>query len=425
MWHLPLSVHFACACDLAFSGGYTARDAEGSTMGRRHFHFSPYVRGHLAEGACTVLPGASVNHAPDIWPPHAHRRHLQPPTWYEDPGTPVKRMFPQSREAVTEDPVPFTPTRRLYPWREECYTRGSTEDFCTMTSKRRSPPAPFQEKADRRQRRHFEQEDSFQQPVQEAKEAPPGKRHVQGPAGHMAGHAQVWRSEDAASGRRHSPNLGGLRPASAHVARRGDLPPQRRHLVSEDHLDASIPYSDQPSPNVCGERKARRARSHPPGYQGVAMAIRSQGAPPPPCFGSAGARARTPGRRRLEPQGQLSGGTVRRTSTPESTRLRRRLQEGHDKLLGGTLRYWNDPPQSPSFHSSRAPEDNLIGSMFRASSEPATPRPSIRCTDPEVLASRRDSWRSPAQVDCERFESVPPFPEGSPPAYPTDRKSVV
>lgn len=317
-------------------------------MGRRHFHFSPAVRGHLAEGACRVVSGA-----PDLWPAHATRRHLPPPldgAWCEEPPTPSKRVWSgtKSAESWNLEPEPLSTARRMYP-RREASPSGATRDFSSILS-RRHTPAPMQAAPESGRRRHFA--DSYNL-FEELEEAPSsGKRHVHSstPEHLSLGAPQVRFNEESPSSRRHCRELGG-RPASAHAARRGTLPPQRRHLMPEARA---------------------RASNHPPSA-GMASALRSGEAAPwqPP----GGSRRATPSRRlgMPEPEGHLLGGYLCPSWEPSGLEpffTRRHYEEPPAHMIGGTLRQpaCSAPAWAP--YST----DNLIGGAFRSVSAPSTPR---------------------------------------------------
>jgi len=341
----------------------------------------------LAEGSCRVPLGVCEKSSPDIWPPHASRRHVPPPldaVWCEEPQTPSKRLYPSRRQAsdctlepqapesLSAQPEIQLPSRRMYPQRDEASALGATRDFTSSCLRRPCPDGPLHTSSKKTTRRHFHDECLQAHWDKQEKQAhtPHSRRHVQSHTQeHLSnGGPQVTYTEYSPCSRRHCAELGG-RPASVGAARRGILPHQRRHLAPEDHMVGPYIHSGSAEPSFVSGNSKARASSHPPGSNNMASVLCTEGsawAPP-------GARKCEPTRRTLEAEGHLLGGFLARdtSSGVDPFFSRRHYGEPPVHMIGGTMR--SPAPAWSEARRSWDPSDNLIGGVFRFGSAPRTP----------------------------------------------------
>lgn len=256
-----------------------------------------------------------------------------------------------------------------------------------------------------------------------------GKRYIPPRDAHLSHNAQVVSegAEKCLRERRHCTEMAHSREQS----RERGLAVQKRHIQKEDHMrGASV---DGPcrggeawarSADGIGaelrHRSARRSSSQP--STGVANALRDHRtwAGPAP-------RPRTPGRRHIEPEGALFGGTLRgapvATAQPEfveaSSPMRSARASGpsapQDNLQNGTWirgsQNCGGPPAvamaSPRRRLSYSgPQDSLFGSGFR-NSAPVVPVASSGC-EAKASACRPKSpvMAKSAQVQTAQAQSA-------------------
>eukprot|EP00747_Dinoflagellata_sp_TGD_P163842 gnl/TRDRNA2_/TRDRNA2_182984_c0_seq1.p1 gnl/TRDRNA2_/TRDRNA2_182984_c0~~gnl/TRDRNA2_/TRDRNA2_182984_c0_seq1.p1 ORF type:complete len:380 (+),score=61.80 gnl/TRDRNA2_/TRDRNA2_182984_c0_seq1:82-1221(+) len=141
------------------------------------------------------------------------------------------------------------------------------------------------------------------------------------------------------------------------------LLPQRRHLKVEDHMvGASVEASGYDSSRITGASKARSSKT--PVTGAVAELFSQDASLQVPL------RPRTPGRKQIEPEGNLMGGTMRPAAGSRSASRGewsiRRAHVPEDNLVGGThasVGSHNNPPERS--RQPRSPADNLVGATLK------------------------------------------------------------
>lgn len=320
-------------------------------MGRRHFNFSPVVRGSLD--------------GPVVWPPHAERRHGHAPKTLCDTApcfTPSRRMFPHG-EGWFEKPAPFIPAKRL--GYQQAMASDSNLDASPLNdlhAKRRCPAPPFAKPAEPSQKKHYVPGDDFasvQEPQFQDVDVWCGKRHIPAPTGHLIREGQVWRDDSSPCGRRHRPD-GSWLLKHPHSERRSLTTPQRRHLAAQDHLWGPSIFATVRIPPICGDRKARRCSSSCSWSPAVVAEPSDEGS-----HSLLARRPCRPVRRRggKAPRDHLVGAMARPTSAPAGSMrpLKRRSHLGSSvsSLEGGGLVRLTGAA-SPTI-SPFVPDDHLFG----------------------------------------------------------------
>jgi len=319
-------------------------------MGRRHFNFSPAVRGSL---------GSSV-----VWPPHAERRHGQPPQQLCDTApsfTTSRRMF-RHAEDWFEEPAPFVPSKRVgYQQAIASYSDSNPEasSLNDLQAKRRCAAPPFGKGKEPEpcQRRHYVPGDDFaslQHPQLQGKDLSCHKRHVPPPTGHLVGEGQVWRDDASPCERRHCPDS-----TSLHAERRSLMAPERRHLATEDHLRGPSVFATVRIPPICGDRKGRHYSSSCSWSPAITVEPRDEV--------SHSSLVRRPGRplRRgaKAPRDHLVGAIARPTSAPAGS-ARPLKRRSHSEITGSSLECSGlvrlTAMASPTI-SPFVPDDHLFG----------------------------------------------------------------
>lgn len=374
-------------------------------MGRRHFHYSPAARGaptYVADGVgqngiLGSLGAGEVVNSPQ-------RRH----------STPISPAM--NREALAEPQEAHVPGRRMYGGaaRTEASDGGSVEDQYSIPTKRRVSTPSKSTVPGHTVKRQFDKIEHMESTNIVEHHAPEGRRHTRGPADHLAGNAaRVVRDDKpigiAKGSRRHC-------TGTPREKVKG-LPAQRRHIQVEDHMVGAYMCNPDRDPPVTGTSKARPS-STPPTY-GVAAALieadrqqRSKAA--------AGSQARAvSGRRHIEPEGNLFGGTVNlgdgRTfqQIKDESRSGKRPIPRNDNLIGCRMRHEPErPPASGRAASPSRHEDNLFGPILREAA-PATPNPKQEVS--KGSPASREPMQSPKPGEPVRAKRLQ-MQTGSPPA---------